>query len=380
MIDRTTFETLAKERSEACVSLFMPVHGPATEIREDTIRLKNLVHEAGRRSRERGLRNSDAAELLEPLERLLENPPLREKRERGLAVFRSPGIFRTYHLPGTVEERCMVEDRFHLKPVLHLMQQDREFHLLALDLSGSKLYRCTPYSMTEIAIEGAPLSLEEALRFDDPERQIQFHTGTPPAPGRRAAIYHGQGVGVDDARHKTDIRRFFTRLEKGVREELKGTRSPLVLAGVDYLHPIYAEVGSRPGLIAGKVHGNPSTGTLEELHGKALEQVESIWRRDLERAVERYRSLADTERTSSDAETILPAAQYGRVEELFAARDYELRGGFDPRTGRVAIGAEPGTDLVDLAATLTLLEGGRIHLVPADRIPAPTPLAAMFRY
>jgi hypothetical protein len=68
---------------------------------------------------------------------------------------------------------------------------------------------------------------------------------------------------------------------------------------------------------------------------------------------------------------------------LFVAAGSELWGTFDPQTSRVAVhptrqaGDE---DLVNLAATQTLLSGGTVYCVAPDRMPADAPLAAVFRY
>jgi len=59
----------------------------------------------------------------------------------------------------------------------------------------------------EVELENTPQSLSEAFKYDDPEKQLQFHTRAPAAGGERAAMFHGHGVGKDDA--KDNILRFF---------------------------------------------------------------------------------------------------------------------------------------------------------------------------
>lgn len=85
-----------------------------------------------------------------------------------------------------------------------------------------------------------PESLADILRRDDAEKQLQFHTGTSGGGGGgRPAIFHSHGSEED---LKEDILRYFRQIDRGVEELLKGQRAPLVLAGVDYLLPIYREV------------------------------------------------------------------------------------------------------------------------------------------
>ena len=79
----------------------------------------------------------------------------------------------------------------------------------------------------------------------------------------------------------------------------------------------------------------------------------------------------------------MPAAYYGRVESLFVAVDQEQWGSFDPATETLQIHeqGEPGDeDLLDLAATQTLLHGGAVYAVEQAQMPTGVPLAAVFRY
>jgi len=43
-----------------------------------------------------------------------------------------------------------------------------------------------------------PRKIEDILKYDDPEKQLQYHTGTSSGKGKRSAIFHGHGVGTDD--------------------------------------------------------------------------------------------------------------------------------------------------------------------------------------
>ena len=78
--------------------------------------------------------------------------------------------------------------------------------------------------------------MAEALRFNDPERRLQFHTGavTPGGRGDRPAAFHGHGVG-QGVEAKTDILRDFHKVDEALQEVLRDEEAPLVLAGVDYL-------------------------------------------------------------------------------------------------------------------------------------------------
>ena len=79
----------------------------------------------------------------------------------------------------------------------------------------------------------------------------------------------------------------------------------------------------------------------------------------------------------------MPGAYHGRVECLFVAVGRQRSGDFDPGANRVDLHAapQPGSfDLLDLAATQTLLHGGAVYAVEAAKVPDQTLLATVFRY
>jgi Bacterial archaeo-eukaryotic release factor family 7 len=199
--------------------------------------------------------------------------------------------------------------------------------------------------------------------------------------GRHPAIFHGQGVGTDE--DKDDLLRYFQHIDRGLHDLLRDETAPLVLAGVEYLFPIYQQANSYTHLLQQGIAGNPDKLKAETLRGKAWPIVEPVVLQAQQEAAALYRDLASTERTSRNISEIVPAAYYGRVASLFVARDQEQRGTFDPATGTLQVHeqAEPGDeDLLDLAATQTLLHGGSAYAVEQTDMPDEAPLAAVFRY
>jgi hypothetical protein len=68
---------------------------------------------------------------------------------------------------------------------------------------------------------------------------------------------------------------------------------------------------------------------------------------------------------------------------LFVAIDLQRWGTFDAEANVVDIHekAEPGDeDLLDFAATHTLLNGGTVYAVKTEKVPDEASLAALFRY
>ena len=194
-------------------------------------------------------------------------------------------------------------------------------------------------------------------------------------------MFHGHGVVSEE--DKEDILRFFQKVDRGLQDLLHDEGTILVLAGVEYLLPIYAEANTYPHLLSDGIKGNPEVLSPQELHEQAWAIVRPYFQKAQQEAVARYQQLANTERTSNDIRAIVPAAHYGRVDTLFVAVGLQSWGAFDPQTNTIDIHREeePGDeDLLDLAAVQTLLHGGKVYAMEPAEVPDGVPLAAVFRY
>jgi len=383
IIGRKNLRELIEEGDGRHVSIFMPTHRTGQETQQGPIRLKNLLVEAEERLQAAGLRTPEVAKLLEPAFKLVEDSLFWQKQSDGLAIFASSKMARHYRLPLDFDELVVVADRFHIKPLLQLLSGDGRFYILAISQDQVRLLEGTRYTVDELDLEDAPKSLADALRFDDPEQRLQFHTASGPSGGRgsRQAIFYGLGAPSDD--EKDNILRYFQKLDAGVQDLLAGERAPLVLAGVDYLLPIYQEANGYASLVDEGVVGNPDDLSAKELHRQAWAIVQPRFAEERKEALSLFRQLAETDRASDELEKVIPAAHHGRVDTLFVTLDHQQWGTFDPATNEVDVhqDAEAGdNDLLDTAAVQTLLNGGTVYAVQREQMPAETYLAAVLRY
>ncbi|MGD8255015.1 MAG: hypothetical protein PVF48_11530 [Syntrophobacterales bacterium] len=378
LITKDDLKILMKEQNRLCVSIFMPTHRTAKETQQDRIRLKNLLTEA-----EKTLISVDPSQvnLLKPAQNLFQESPFWWYQSDGLALFLSSGVFFYYRVPLNFSELVVVIDRFHLKPLLPLFSGDGRFHILAVSQNEVRVFQCTRHSISELHPASMPESAAEALRYDDPEKQLQFHTGTSAGRGKRPAMFHGQGVGTDDTKENT--LRYFRQIDKGIRKFLHDEEVPLVFAGVDYLFPIYRKANNYPNLLSEGISGNPEMLGAKDLHERAWSIVEPYFQEARNEAAAQYIQFAGTGRTSCDLKSIVPAAYRGRVEIVFVALGSQRWGTFDQNNQTTELHdiAEPGDqDLLDFAAIQTLINGGSVYAVEQDKMPTDSSVAAFFRY
>jgi hypothetical protein len=383
ILSRKDLRALSEKKDGLHVSIYMPTHRAGPETQQDPIRLKNLLGQAEERLMDSGLRAPEAKAQLESAYKLIQDGVFWQSQSDGLAIFVSSEIARHYRLPLDFEELVVITERFHVKPLLPLLSGDGRFYVLALSQDEIRLLQGTRYRVGEVDLEGAPTSLAEALRFDDPERRLQFHTASGPSGGKgsRPAMFYGQGAPSQD--EKGDILRYFQKLDTGVQELLADEQVPLVLAGVDYLLPLYREANTYPHLSEEGIEGNPENLSAKELHQRAWAIVQPRFLEEREVAAKQFRQFADTDRASDNLTDIVPAAYHGRVETLFVALGVQQWGTFDPAANEIQMhqDAEPGDqDLMDSAAVQTLLHGGSVYAVELDQMPSEVSLAALFRY
>ena len=224
------------------------------------------------------------------------------------------------------------------------------------------------------------------MRWDDPERSVQFHTGTQTqASGQnRSAIFHGHGSGgMDETVYKQKILEFFRMADKGIYSVIGNENIPLILAGVEYLIPIFRKAASYPNIFEKGLDIDTETLNKTELHKKAWEVIEPYFKRDQEKAFNKYEDLVNNHKASDDLKEIVKAAHAKRIESLFINIDENKWGEFNPEKNEVILASNSSKgsrDLLDLAAAYTLLNSGKIYALHTDQMPAENPAAAVFRY
>jgi hypothetical protein len=320
--------------------------------------------------------------MVEQGRRLLENDNFWRYQSSGLAVFISAGVFLFYKLPVSFDEEFVAGQRFYIKPLIPLFMADGRFYVLALSQKEVRLFSCTRYNAMEIDLVDVPEGIAESLKYDSKQYQLQFHTGAAGGGGNRPAIFHGHGVGVDD--NKDELLRYFQDVDLGLSDILPEQEVPLVLAGVEYLLPIFKEASSYRRVMKKSVRGNPETLRAEELHEKAWEIVRPELEKSQSEAKQRYRDMAGKGYTAAGVQTVVPHAAYGRVDTLFIDIDARRPGIFDPDKNEMAVfedDSTDGEDLLDLAAVETIKHNGKVYALKKDQMPEEhAAAAAILRY
>jgi hypothetical protein len=361
----------------------MPSHGAGPETQQNRVRFKNLLAESRRQLKDvHHIAGAELEDFVRPAAELLDSQAFWHHQLAGLAVFIATGDFRYYRLPVSFDELVVVRNQFYIKPLLRLFTRDARFYILAVAQRAPRLYESTPHFIDALGLKDVPDDIRDVVGREHEEPHLQWHSGAPPAGGRRAAQFHGHGGGKNDS--IPELRRYFALVDRAVNAATHGREAPLVLAGLEHLLAVYRDVSTYPHLVDEEVRQNPAAVTPAELRQRGWSVVEPIFARDRLGAGKLFRERLAGGQAADDLRDIVPATAEGRVEVLFIAQGVREWGTYDAQARAVVFSGPSSPDaieLLDYAAARTLMARGTVYSVPPEDVPAEgRSAAAIFRY
>jgi hypothetical protein len=372
--------SLAQRTQQPSLSLFLPML--RTETHQNPVRFRNLLREARRQLLDQGMEIHDVDQLLQSACDLLDDRPFWEQPEEGLAVFLGPGDFRAYRLPIAFNEHIVIGSSYSLKPLFPLLTNNGQYYVLAVSQNDARLFRGTRHGIHQMRMpKGTPQNVAQAVRLDEPEKQVQHHTGAPQG-GPRGGLYHGHGAGAED--QKAYLESYLNQLDASLKPIFDNEGAPLVLAGVDYMLSMYRRNSEYPLVMEEGIIGSPDMLSGEDLREQAWPIVEPYFRQEMDQMFERYQQFVGAGKSSDSVDEIASAAYYGRVESLTLNVGAQVWGRFNYETGRASHHQEQrkgdDLDLLDFAVIQTLQNGGRVFAASQEDLPTDAPMIAVFRY
>ena len=376
-------ELLAFDKTPA-VSVYLPTHSAGREVRQDAIRLRNLLSDAAKRLAAAGRRAPEVDALLTPARRLVDDEEFWRYQGQGLAVFVGPGFDRVHKLPIAVPEELAIANHFCIKPLLPLIDPAGSFWVLALSAGRTRLYQGSRWTFAEVTGLDLPQGLAEI--WGETEYQ-EAHKAAPSGRPQRgpAGLAKAQALGdAPEELHKTQLTELLRRVAAAVEPIIRRQPAPVILAAEPKIQGHFRELAKWKELLSDGILEFPDAMPAEDLHRKACavfapreEDARGEW-------LGRLRTLlGNNGKATAQTEEIVKAARYGRVDRLFLCDGQPLWGFFDERDDRVVAHREPADgddDLLDYAALMTLRQGGNVTLVDRTQLPPTGPAAAILRY
>jgi len=381
-LDKNFTQELLLNCDPPCLSLYQTTHRRHPDNQQDPIRFRNLV-KVLEESLLQQVPKQDVRLLLEPFLALADDRDFWNHTLDGLAVLGAKGIFRVYRLQRPVAELVIVADSFHTKPLMHILQSADRYHVLGLNRQEIKLFEGNRDALYEIRLhQDVPRKLTDALgeALTDPHLTVASYGG---AGGSQAPMHHGHGGKKAEA--DIDAERFFRTIDRGILEHYSQPSGlPLILAALPEHHHMFHEISANPYLIDESIDIHPDAlSSMDELRVRAWQLIEPHFLARLATLVEEFGNAKSEGLGDDDIAQVARSVVGGRVATLLIEACREIPGRINAATGEIEFDklAHPEVDdLLDDLGMLALKTGGQVVIVPTERMPTKTGIAAIYRY
>ncbi|MFT5527352.1 MAG: hypothetical protein ACI9HK_005334 [Pirellulaceae bacterium] len=327
------------------LSVFLPAGPLPAEAKQAQVHCRNALRRAEELAANTLSGEEDQRPILAVLGDLAEDEEFWKHQQGGVAIFADNDRVRVFEIAHPFEPLTLLSPAWHLTPLLALAANVDACYLLQLSQNTVRLCRGSKLGIRDITPPAMPTSFEESLAA-----QTEFEAD------------------------KAALKRFFAEIDRHVSQVLGDSDNPLILAGVDYYLPIYAEVTGYPHFVSDRnVSGNPEHCSCAQLHeaASALLQPEFIEARKNE--LQKMAKMADGPKVISSSQKILQAGSLGQIRAVMLPSDERCWAHCDDALGEI----EPARDESDTSAVdamqriaeLTLRHGGELFYLQHNQMP-----------
>lgn len=364
-------QTLRKHQPHPVVSVSMPTHRREPDNAQDTVRLRNLVAEAGRRiDADESVSRRARTDLRAQLDLALADIDLRYSLD-GLVVFAGTDEHQIWVLPRAVPERVVVSDSYLTRNLVAAKALTSPFWVLVVAADRSTLWHGSGETVREYSGHGFPVTPEELENDVQREERV----------GDVASTFQDE-----------ETRRYLREVDASLAAVLAAEPRPLHLVGLAPALSLLEDVGSATRGAVGKVlSGGLVNGPAPELYKQLEPSLAEFQRRAAERTADRLDHARGRHTFAAGLDEVWQSAQEGRVALLAVEEHFQ-------QTVRVEDGhlvpldpAEPGAvppasgngfreDIVDELVEVALDGGAEVVFVPDDTLTDHSRIAAGLRY
>ncbi|MGC5345601.1 chemotaxis protein [Streptomyces sp. DT171] len=358
---------LRATRPYPALSLTMPTHRRAPDNAQDSVRLRNLVAEAGTRlDHDPRVTREARAAVREQLDRAVADIDPRRALD-GLVLLATADEYRIWQLPRTAPERVVLSDSYLTRNLVAAKALARPFWALSVSADHATLWSGTVDSVRPVEAYGFPMT---APRLE-PNPQREERIGDTPS------VYRNE-----------DTRQFMRAVDENLRAALTADPRPLYLAGIVHALSLLEDVGESTGAAVGRVpKGVPAdvtpSGFLQELR-PALEERRERFAAEIRKRLDDARSGHSF---AGGLDEVWAAVREGRaglvaVEEHFQRTMRVTEGHLEPVDEAGERGADGlvREDIVDELVETALDGGATVVFVADDSLAEHGRLAASLRF
>lgn len=362
------------ERDDVCISIYQPTHRYKTGNQPDLIMFKNQIQKAERSLQEK-FSKREIEKILQPLYDLEQDQLFWNSTKDGIAILLNRSKCVIYNLYRDMKELTVVSDSFHIKPLIRVFQSVDKYYVLGVNRKTFKLFYGDRYGIRELEFsEEVPVSITDVLgdQFTEP------NTGV----ARGGRVMFGTGSKKDEI--SKDIDRYLRYVDKFVWDNYsKPTRSPLVLIALDEYQGVFRKITNNKYLVKDGIIKDFEALDTNEIRAEAWKIIEKMYLARTEELVDRFNREKSKGMSNDNLEDVAKKAVENRISTVLIESDRILPGKVDLETGKIteSILRDAETDdVLDDITELILNSKGEVVVLPKERMPTNTGIAAIYRY
>jgi hypothetical protein len=262
----------------SCVTIYAPsvdTEGAGAN-NPERIELKNLLRQAETELQDEGVTPHDVRKTLRPAWELIDNPEFMPLRGDSFAVFASPHLFRLYHLPAGLPHLISIGRGFQLGPLQGALRDNKPYLVLALSHKHVRMFEGDRFGIRQLRLKNFPGNMKESLGIDEYPNTADARKASPAGNRRKSEITHSEYS--ESQTDKEMLLLFFRKIDASLHKFLQRKSEPMVLAGVEYLLPIYRQANTSPYLVPGGLAGNIERVRFDTIRKRAWELLKKTER------------------------------------------------------------------------------------------------------
>jgi hypothetical protein len=367
------------QEGEPCISLYQLTHRHSPKNQKDLIVFNNSIREI-EDSLKQKYKKADINLIMKPFYKLKDDRDFWNKTLDGLAILANQNRCIVYRLARPVQNLAMVADGFHIKPLIRAFQSANNYHLLCLSGSEFSLYEANRYGIEEVEM-GAEISRTiNGVLGDEHTESFLTHGSYGGTDGN--AIFHGQGGKKDEA--DKDLVKFFRYVDRVILENFsKAAKLPLILVSLAEHHGVFKKISNNPYLMEDGIKVSYDSLKMAQLNEKVWDIMEPINLEKTQKLVDSFKNAKANFLGSDDLVQVGRAAFEKKVKTILIEADKIIPGKFDGSTGRLEfenIDNPDYGDVLDNIVKSILRDKGEVVVLPRERMPSDTGLAAIYRF
>ncbi len=361
------------------VTLYVPTSRDINHNDEDKIRFGNLLRTIEKKLDK--VTDQDTKKTIAAnLNTLKDDRSLWNQRLEGFCIFANAKQTVIYVLQNPTREMAIIGQRFHQKPLIKDLQGLDEYQVLALDRQSYALYEGNRTGFRQIQLnEDEPKTIQDFLGEEFTESYLA--QGSYGGASSRA-MFHGHKSRKDEV--DKDIERYLRLVDHHVMKQHSSvSKKPLILFALPEYHTHFRKHSNNPYLVDEGIKQSPRDIKLDALKKLAWNIIEPRYEARIDKLKETYQQALQKGSADNKIHTVAKAAVTGRVDTVLIEAFREIPGRIDTDSGRFIErnnALENFEDALDDLTDIVISNGGKVHVIPEEKMPTDTGIAAIYRY